>query len=46
MGETNKSVQKFAVGNFLAVITPVFSVAWSFRNHSHLLKKHFLFYQC
>ncbi len=25
-----------------SIITPVFSVTWSFRNHSNMLKKHFL----
>jgi len=26
---------------FLAAITPVFCVTWSFRNHSNMLKKYF-----
>ncbi len=27
---------------FSAAITPVFSVTWSFRNHTNMLKKHVL----
>ncbi len=29
-------------GEFSAAVTPVFSVPWSFRNHTNMLKKHVL----